>query len=124
MCAEKGDRRKNRRVFFLKNDDMKARLTFLGGDETHFQVRLKDLSSAGIGFLLERTEPVVVRPGARLVLTSIQGANAVDFLTQAIIEVGWVVDTDILDHVGFGCRFIELNRATQVKLDKYILAWT
>lgn len=103
---------------------MKARLTLLGGDETHFQVRVKDLSSAGIGFLLERTDSVVVRPGARLVLASIQGANAVDFLTQAIIEVGWVVDTDILDHVGFGCRFIELNRDTQVKLDKYILAWT
>ncbi len=123
MRVDKSERRKNPRVFFLKNEDLEARLKMLGGEETLFQVLVKDLSLAGIGYLLERTAPVTVRPGDQLVINQIQGANAVDFLTGAVLKVEWVLDTEILDHIGFGCSFLKLDRARQAKLDKYIRAW-
>ena len=102
---------------------MHARLKILQEEDAFFQVLVKDLSLAGIGFLLERTETVTVRPQDRLEITEIQGANAVDFLAQTILEVEWVLDTDILDHIGFGCSFRNLNEAIQTKLEKYILKW-
>ncbi len=123
MGADQSERRKNPRVFFLKNDHVNARLKMLGGEEALFQVMIKDLSLAGIGFILERTEPVIVGPGDRLAITTIQGANAVDFLTQTTVKVEWVLDTDILDHIGFGCSFLNLNKAIQAKLDQYVLEW-
>ncbi len=122
MHVDKSERRKNPRVFFLKNEDVEARLQMVGGEETFFQALVKDLSRAGIGFLLERTVPVTIRPGDRLVINQIRGADAVDFLTTATLKVEWVLDTDILDHIGFGCSFLELNGDAQAKLDKYILA--
>ena len=123
MPVDKSERRKTPRVFFLKNDNLEARLKMLGGEETFFQVLVKDLSVAGMGFLLERTEPVIVRPGDQLVIHQLQGVDAVDFLTATSLEVEWVLDTEILDHIGFGCSFLKLDRATQAKLDQYILAW-
>ena len=122
MHVDKSERRKNPRVFFLKNEDVEARLKMFGGEETLFQALVKDLSQAGIGFLLERTVPVVIRPGDKLVINQIRGADAVDFLTAATLKVEWVLDTDILDHIGFGCSFLELSGAAQAKLDKYFLA--
>ncbi len=123
MGGDKSERRKNPRVFFLKNEDMEARLEMLGGGETLFQARVKDLSSAGIGFLLERTAPVIVRSGDQLVINQFQSASAIDFLAGTTLEVEWVLDTDILDHIGFGCSFLKLDRAMQARLEKYILTW-
>ncbi len=124
MRSEKSERRRNPRIFFLKKDDMHARLRMLSGEEALLQVLVKDLSLAGIGFLLERTETVTVRPQSRLVITKINGTNAaVDFLAQTTLEVEWVLDTAILDHIGFGCRFLNLNKGIQAKLEEYILAW-
>ncbi|MDJ0990051.1 MAG: PilZ domain-containing protein [Desulfobacterales bacterium] len=95
----------------------------IGQQEAPFQVLVKDLSSAGIGFLLKRTEPVIVNSGDRLVITEIKGANAVEFLTHSALVVEWVVDTEILDHIGFGCSFNNLDKTTQSKLDRYVLDW-
>lgn len=124
MGADNIERRHNRRVFFLKDNDVNAKLKVLGGVETHFQVRVKDISLAGMGFLLERGEPVVPSPGDRLIITRVQEAKAVDFLTQTTLEVQWVVDTALLDHIGFGCSFPDLDRATQATLNDYIMAST
>ena len=123
MRAEEHERRRNPRVFFLKDDAMTVRLEKIGQQEAPFQVLVKDLSLAGIGFLLKRTEPVIVNSGDRLVITEIKGANAVDFLTHSALVVEWVVDTEILDHIGFGCSFNNLDKTTQSKLDRYVLDW-
>lgn len=124
MGADNIERRHNRRVFFLKDNDVHAKLKVLGGIETYVQARVKDISLAGMGFLLERTEPSILSPGDRLIITRVQEAKAVDFLTQTTLEVQWVVDTALLDHIGFGCRFVNLDHATQATLDDYILAST
>jgi len=124
MRAEKIERRNNRRVFFLKNNDLNAQLKPLSWVDSHFQARVKDISLAGIGFVLERTQPVIVSLGDRFLITSIQEANAVHFLTRTTLEVEWVVDTDMLDHIGFGCSFLNLDSVTQATLDEYIIAST
>ena len=123
MHAQKNERRKNPRVFFLKNEDINARLKKLGGEEAFYQVLVKDLSLAGIGCILKRTEPEMVSPGDQLVITTIQGTNAPDFLTQSTLKVEWVLDTDILDHIGFGGSFLSLDRAILAKLDEYVSSW-
>ncbi len=123
MRAEEHERRRNPRVFFLKDEAMAVRLEKIGKAEPPFQVLVKDLSLAGIGFLLKRTEPVIVHSGDRLVITEIKSANAVDFLTHSALVVEWVVDTEILDHIGFGCSFHNLGKTTQSKLDRYVLDW-
>jgi c-di-GMP-binding flagellar brake protein YcgR len=122
--VEKIERRHNRRVFFLKENDVNATLKMLGGVETYFQVRVKDISLEGMGFLLERTEPVIPSSGDRLIISRVQEAKAVDFLTQTTLEVQWVVDTALLDHIGFGCSFLNLDPATQTTLNNYIMAST
>ena len=124
MGADIIERRHNRRVFFLKDNDVHAKLKVLGGNGACLQVRVKDISLAGIGFLLERTEPIIPSPGDRLIINRVQEARAVDFLTQTTLEVQWVVDTALLDHIGFGCRFLDLDRATQATLEDYIMAST
>ena len=123
MHAQKSERRKNPRVFFLKNEDINARLKKLGGEEAFFQVLVKDLSLAGIGCILKRTEPEMVSPGDQLVITTLQGTKAPDFLTQSTLKVEWVLDTDILDHIGFGGSFLNLDRAILAKLDEYVSSW-
>ena len=102
---------------------MNARLTKLSGEEAFFQVLVKDLSLAGIGCILKRTEHELVHPGDRLVITNIQGTNAPDFLTHSSLEVEWVLDTEMLDHIGFGCSFLNLERTIQAKLDEYVASW-
>ena len=93
-----------------------------GEKEARFPVLVKDLSLAGIGFILNRTESVAVRPGDRLIITDVHGAHATDFLIQSALHVEWVLDTNILDHVGFGCSFCELDETVKAKLENYFSA--
>ncbi len=120
MCPAKSDRRRSPRVFFLKSEDITFRLKKSGEEEARFQVLVKDLSLAGIGFILKRTEHVVVRPGDRMIIADVHGAHATDFLIQSALHVEWVLDTEILEHIGFGCSFSDLDETVQAKLENYI----
>ncbi len=122
MCPVRSDRRRSPRVFFLKNEEITFRLKKGGEKEARFPVLVKDLSLAGIGFILNRTESVAVRPGDRLIITDVHGAHATDFLIQSALHVEWVLDTNILDHVGFGCSFCELDETVKAKLENYFSA--
>ena len=123
MGAEKSERRRNPRIFFLKDEYIGVQLKKRHAEGATVHAMVKDLSLAGIGFLLRRTEPVIVAPGDRLIVANIQGTNAVDFLIQSTLEVEWVLDTDVLDHIGFGCSFLNLKSSTQAKLETYVSAW-
>ena len=122
MLAAKSERRRSPRVFFLKREDITFGLKKPGEEEALFHVLVKDLSLAGIGFMLKRTEPVRVRPGDRLMISAVHNSHGTAFLAGSTLQVEWVLDTEILDHIGFGCSFRDLEKTIQAKLEKYISA--
>lgn len=124
MNSEQKERRKHRRIYFSKNDAVYAHLRNLNEEETIVEARMKDLSEGGIGFMLQRNDSMRVRPEDRLAITAIEGSAYMDFLIQVELVVKWIVDTDILDHIGFGCIFETVDASVQEKVKRYISVWS
>ena len=123
MSEHKPERRRYTRVFFSKHDDLEGILKFSDNHERLFTATVKDLSEGGIGFAVKRDKKNKIIEGSQLTLQKIQGSEHLGFLTDLKLEVIWVFECDEFEHVGFGCRFLDMPQTLREKIRNYVKAW-
>ena len=123
MSEYKLERRRYKRVFFPNQDESASILKFCDGHEEFLTVIVKDLSEGGLGFAVKRNNIDNLITGTQLAIKKIQGSDNLGFLTDLKLEVIWVLDCDEFEHVGFGCRFLDVPQALREKIRNYVEAW-
>jgi len=123
MSEHKPERRRYKRVFFSNQDDLTGILKFSGNHEVFLTAFIKDLSEGGLGFAVKRDQKNKIITGSQLTIKKIRGSKHLDFITDLNLEVIWVFDCDELEHVGFGCRFLDMPKAFREKIRNYVKAW-
>ena len=123
MSEYKQERRRYKRVFFSGQDDLAAILKISDNHEEFLTVFVKDLSEVGLGFAVKRDQKDKIITGSQLTLKKIRGSEHLGFITDWKLEVLWVLDCDELEHVGFGCRFLDMPQAVREKIRDHVKAW-
>ena len=101
------ERRKHQRRTFSELNRPIAVLQFLSKSPPEFSARLKDISEGGIGFVIDRQPYLKIDTGTRLVLRKVLQFPPLSFLNDLALEVVWLFDFKSLEHLAFGCRFID-----------------
>jgi hypothetical protein len=55
-------------------------------------------------------------------ISTVHNSHGTAFLAGSTLQVEWVLDTELLDHIGFGCSFRDLDKTIRAQLEKYISA--
>jgi len=123
MSEYKSERRRYKRVFFSNQDDLTGILKLSDNREAFLTAFVKDLSEGGLGFAVKRDQKNKIIAGSQLTIKKIRGSEHLGFITDLKLEVIWVLDFDGLEHVGFGCRFLDMPQAFREKIRNYVKAW-
>ncbi len=111
--------RAHKRIFFSKRQDVRARFT-AGKKDLGFRAKVLDLSLGGLGCSMRRNQGIHLAKGVRLNLGLL--GDGADWIVAADtpVEIRWILDIEGFDHIGFGCRFIDLDPSTEKALRQVI----
>jgi c-di-GMP-binding flagellar brake protein YcgR len=123
MSEYKPEKRIYKRVFFSNQDDLAGILKLSDNHEVFLTAFIKDLSEGGLGFAVKRDQKNKIIAGSQLTIKKIRGSEHLTFITDLKLEVIWVLDCDKLEHVGIGCRFLDIPQAVREKIRNYVKAW-
>lgn len=112
-------RRHQRRTFSDPNRPL-AELQFLPALPRNFTAQLKDISEGGIGFIIPRKPYLKIDTGTRLILRRIADMPRLSFMRDLALEVVWLFDFKSLEHVAFGCRFLDGSTALSEKIQRFV----
>ena len=78
------------------------------------------LSAGGLQFILPRDTSPEIGAGDRLILREIKGTTGLRFVSNLELEVKWVMDLQIFEHIGIGCEFLNASDAIMDQIDRFV----
>lgn len=114
------ERRKHQRLTFSDPNRPIAELQFLPSSSPKFTARLKDISEGGIGFIIPRHPYLKIDTGTRLILRQVSKLPPLSFLHDLALEVMWLFDFKSLEHIAFGCRFVDASTEISEKIKRFV----
>jgi hypothetical protein len=102
------ERRRFKRIFFSEKDHVEALLSFLGNSDLVISTLVLDLGESGLRLTLDKDDPIGIRCEDTLLLREITGCPELLFLRNVRAKIRWVLDHQFLDHIGFGCEFLDM----------------
>lgn len=130
MSSDSLEKRRHKRVLFSIQERITGSIEKVGEPVGKWcrAVPILNLSKGGIGFILERGMDIPIQTGTQLKLTDMwiekKSAHHLDLraLSDADITmvVRWVLDNSYLQHLGFGCEFVNLPSKCQDEIRGFI----
>ena len=103
------EKRQFKRIYYSMEE---AAMSILSPAEKHasilYPAQLVNLSEGGLGFSMERPSVSVPEQGQHLVLRDLKGKSELAFLGGTTMEVRWLLDSETVKYIGFGCQFVDL----------------
>lgn len=84
-----------------------------------------DLSPGGVGMSIKKekeTSPVVM--SERVLLRETRGIRELQFMKNIEMKIRWVQNYDSLQHILFGCEFIDASEDFRKNIREFIYLWT
>ncbi len=81
---------------------------------------IMNLSAGGLQFILPRDTSPEIGAGDRLILREIKGTTGLRFVSNLELEVKWVMDLQIFEHIGIGCEFLNASDAIMDQIDRFV----
>lgn len=122
MTEQINEKRKFKRVLFPTTKTINAICT-LSDDHTETKLKVANISVGGVGFIAPKVAIRDLQAGDFLTLNQIDGHQDLDFITSIRLEVKWILNSQILEHLGFGCEFISTPQSVHDKLLTFIANW-
>ncbi len=114
------EKRKYPRIYFPKEQEMRAKIFDRTGTERFF-VKILNISEGGVQLTCKRMDHISLKGHPPLLLSGISGLDALNSITNLSMEVRWVMDNDYFDHILLGCEFIEISAENRKILRKFTL---
>jgi c-di-GMP-binding flagellar brake protein YcgR len=119
---DKEERRQYKRMFFSMDEGPVAFLEF---PEKKLQAIILDLSPGGVGMSLKKEEAAPpVAMGERVLLKETRGILELQFIENIEMKIRWVQNYDSLQHILFGCEFMDVSEDFRNNIREFIYLWT
>ena len=121
------ERRRHRRAIYSLQEGLIGSFIAPGADGGTVLAPILNLSAGGIGFALVRGHENGIRPGDRLVLQELRiqtesCRRSLEINSDLSLVVRWILNAEFLDHVGFGCEFIDPTDQQQNRIRDFLEA--
>lgn len=81
---------------------------------------IMNLSAGVLQFILPRDTSQEIDAGDRLILREIKGTVDLELASNIELEVKWIMDLQIFEHIGIGCEFLNISEETRVQIDQFV----
>lgn len=123
MSPDSIEQRKYKRLYFPKDEMIRAVFSFSGDKQLVFDSKVLNLSELGLGLLVPKSDTSSVADltaGDILDLKEIVGNPELKFIREIKSEIRWVANAQWMENVGFGCEFIDISAELREKIDSFI----
>lgn len=117
--AQPSGKRRYKRVFYSAEDRMIG-FFMLPDLQGQLVAQIMNVSVGGLHFTIKRNEMLTLRIGDRLILTKIIGSSPLRIVSNIEMEIKWILDHQMMKHVGFGCEFHNLPDSIRSHITHYI----
>jgi c-di-GMP-binding flagellar brake protein YcgR len=119
----KEDRRRFERAIFSLEDEITGVLSIPEQQGKSITVYVINLSAGGMQFTLNSEVDGKMEKGDRLVLMQIKAPYNLGFLLNIDVEVMWVLNPPMLEHVGVGCAFLNIPESSKKQIEEFVDSW-
>ncbi len=114
------ERRKFKRIVFSATDEVMGMFTFPKVADDLISYKIADISAGGLRFILPRENDLKISTGDKFFLREIRGRTKLDFVADIELEVKWVMDHEMFEHIMIGCEFLNISEAVQTQIDQFV----
>ena len=115
------EKRKHKRIVFSAKEEVTGVVTWPEHGDTPFTYRISDIGAGGVRFILSKeSAPDVIGFNDKLSLQQISGNSALEFVSGVVLEVRWVIQHDMFEHMVIGCEFVDIPNDVQAKIDAFV----
>ncbi len=117
-----GDRRESERIFFSRKNGLEAAFTLPDAQEEIFSATLMDLSLKGLGLSFKKGE-YEIDVGDHMRVAEIRNKAELKDIADIAVEIRWMRCYDALNHILFGCEFLDISDAAREQIQDFIRSW-
>jgi c-di-GMP-binding flagellar brake protein YcgR len=114
------EKRRFQRAVFSIGDGVIGVFSTDGFTNDSIAASITNLSAGGLQFILPRDTSAEIGSGDHLILRVIKGTTDLEFISNLELEVKWVMDLQIFEHVGIGCEFLNASDAIMDQIDRFV----
>ncbi|MHC4455590.1 MAG: PilZ domain-containing protein [Planctomycetota bacterium] len=114
------EKRRFQRAVFSIGDGFIGVFSNDGFTNDSMAASIMNLSAGGLQFILPRDTSPEIGTGDHLILREIRGTTGLRFVSNLELEVKWVMDHQIFEHVGIGCEFLNTSEAIRDQIDQFV----
>ncbi len=107
------EKRQYERIFFSTDQHIKGLFSLAQDASEGFKISILNLSKGGMHFTQNRQGLHGLKEGDVIVLRGMSGQDPLNFTQDIQVKIKWILDTDFLEHVGYGGEFLNLTTDLQ-----------
>ncbi len=119
MANNLREQRESRRHYFTADENIVG-VFYIKELDTRVTLKIANICNGGIYFSSKRDTSIEHLKNTPIYLEEIKGHSALNFTDNIKLIIRWVLDKEILQHVGFGCQFINLPEHIFKQIDDFV----
>lgn len=114
------NRRRFKRILFSAEEEVTGIVSRSESDDETMAFKIADLSAGGLRFLIQKTDSGHVQTGDKLILKEIDGKSQLDFVSDLLMDVRWIMDDPRLEHAMLGCEFSGISDSDRDRIQQFV----
>ncbi len=114
------EKRRHERVYFPPGHGVNGSFGLIDAPEETITVPILNLSLGGLYFTLKRSSPLLFNANDAIILNEFKTGDDFNLTANIILEVRRVENHGVVDFVGFGCQFVDIDANTRERMAKFI----
>jgi c-di-GMP-binding flagellar brake protein YcgR len=114
------EKRKFKRIVFSAKDEVMGMFKVPGIADDWVSYKIADISAGGLRFILPRGDDLKVSIGDTFFLHEIKGKSQLEFVADIELQVKWVMDHELFEHLMIGCEFVTIAEDVRKQIDQFV----
>ena len=115
------ERRKFKRIVFSAQDEVMGAVAFPEHAGKSFTCKIADIGAGGLRFIIAKDDaPKALAVDSTLLLHEIKGRSPLEIVGDVELQVRWVMEHEMLDHLAFGCEFVRITEDLRAQIDRFV----
>ena len=115
------EKRKFKRMIFSAKDEVMGVVAWPGDAHGLRTYQISDISAGGMRFILSKGDaPQIIDHSDPLYLREIKGKPQLGFIAALQLQVRWVIEHEMFEHMVIGCEFVDISEDVQKQIDRFV----
>ena len=121
MDYDGAEKRKFKRIVFSVKEEVLGVVAWPEDPRGLRTYQVSDISAGGIRFILSKGDaPQIIDHNDSLYLREIKGKPQLDFVAALQLQVRWVIEHEMFEHIVLGCEFVDITEDVQNQIDLFV----